>query len=95
MVDRTEGGASDSPREHAPRKPGRPATGKARTAGERMRAMREKALEIAADPEGHLSSVPDTGLLEALRVAYRDGQAATLRRIADELLRRAEHRAQK
>ncbi len=70
------------------RKRGRRPTGKAKAPGERMKAMREKALAAAADPTGDLSTVPDTGLLEALRVAYRDRQAATLRRITDELLRR-------
>lgn len=72
---------------------GRPPTGNATTPGERMRRMREKALATAMDPHGDLSTVPDTGLLEALRVAYRDRQTATLRRIADELIHRSEHPA--
>ncbi len=55
--------------------------------------MREKALAAAADPTGDLSTVPDTGLMEALRVAEglqpdRDRQAATLRRITAELMHR-------
>ena len=39
-----------------------------------------------------LAAIPDTGLLEALRVAYRQGQAPMVATITRELVRRVEQR---
>ena len=72
---------------------GRPTTGRALTPARRMKALRQRALTAVMDMEGaDLAAIPDTGLLEALRVAYRQGQAPMVATITRELVRRVEQR---
>ena len=70
---------------------GRPATGRAQSPARRMHALRQRALTVVM-AGGDLADVPDTGLLEALRIAYRQGQAPVVVAIAQELVRRVEQR---
>lgn len=82
---------SDTP---TTRKRGRPATGKARTAAQRMADSRLRALEaLAASTEPDLSGVSTTGLFEALRVAYRQGNPWDMAAVTAELFERTNARA--
>lgn len=65
---------------------------RAMTPAQRMMRMRERALTAIAECQG-LDQVPDTGLLEGLRVAYRAGDVADVAKIAAELVKRANPRA--
>lgn len=80
----------------APRKRGRPATGKARTAAQRMADSRQRALEaLNASLEPDLSGVSDTGLFEALRVSYRQAKPWDMGEVARELFKRANTRTRR
>lgn len=70
---------------------GRPTTGRALTPARRMQSLRQRALTAVMEG-ADLAAIPDTGLLEALRVAYRQGQAPMVATITRELVRRVEQR---
>ena len=70
---------------------GRPTTGRALTPARRMQSLRQRAL-VAVMEGADLAGIPDTGLLEALQVAYRQGRAPMVATIAQELVRRVERR---
>lgn len=73
-------------------KRGRPTTGQAQPPASRMMRLRERALTAIAEGRD-LATVTDTGLLEGLRVAYRQGQVPVMAAIAQELVIRANRRA--
>lgn len=70
---------------------GRPTTGRALTPARRMQSLRQRALTAVMEG-ADLAGIPDTGLLEVLRIAYRQGQAPMVATIAQELVRRVERR---
>lgn len=81
------------------RKRGRPATGKARSAAERMRDTRARALKaVKADSsEGEdldLSAVSTTGLLEVVRVSVRKGTPWLMVDAVSELFERSNAKAE-
>ena len=70
---------------------GRPATGRAQSPARRMQALRQRALTAVMEG-ADLAGVSSTGLIESLRIAYRQGQAPMVATIARELVRRVEQR---
>lgn len=76
----------------APRKRGRPTTGQAKSAKRRMELTRLRAREALNAEDPDLSAVSTTGLLEALRVAYRDAMARNMAEVTRELFKRANER---
>ena len=76
-----------------PKRRGRPSTGNALTAAERMARTRFKAREAINGADPDLAGLSDTGLFEALRVAYRRGMTWDMASVAAELFRRANPRA--
>lgn len=71
-----------------PRPLGRPVTGQAKPAKVRMKEMRQRTLSLVRETNDPLESMPVSGLLEALRVGYRDGQIWEVAAIFDALLAR-------
>lgn len=76
-----------------PKKRGRPPTGQAKSAAQRMATSRLRALEaLNASTEPDLSGVSIAGLLECCRVAMRDGAPWRMTDPVAELFRRANER---
>jgi hypothetical protein len=76
----------------APKKRGRPATGKAMTAAERKRAQRERERQQIwgdFDIMGNWQNLTMTALLEGMASAVRAGSVVLVEMIAAELARRA------
>ncbi len=67
---------------------GRPVTGQAQPPAQRMKAMRQRTIALLLDSEASLETAPVSGLIEALRIAYRAGQTWEVADVAGELLAR-------
>lgn len=76
----------------APKKQGRPATGRAHTPAQRMAELRARAkTQIFEGSQAPITDTPDSYLLEGIAAAYRAGNGFVVERIAAELLRRLGH----
>ena len=74
-----------------PKPRGRPATGRARSPAQRMADLRARARECLTAPDVRPADLPDSGLLEMIRVAYARRAPALLAEAATELLHRLGH----
>ncbi len=76
-------------------KRGRPPTGTARTAAERMAATRQRGRQALNETDGKpdLSALADTSLFEAMRVAYRKPHLWDMAHVVEELFARANRRS--
>ena len=73
----------------APKRRGRPSTGKALSAAERKAAQRDRDRDRVFGHDGLIQLSTTTGLLEQLGVAVKDGCPHIAEAISDELIRRA------
>ncbi len=65
---------------------------KAMTSAEKMRELRIRAAEAVNGTERQIADLPDSALLEAVRIAYRGAKTFTLAEITIEMMKRANKR---